>query len=168
MEEIQNRDQQYLVESVVKLVEHNKSHLKPLPKPQRKIIKSIKYNYRVVQRVYVSLLPDEIDEIENNFRANVNGLLSVCQTKSATKLFDYLVMRTYINGRIPYTDRHFFVSDGKAPPGTIEKKLSLRELFAKILGQVQTVLFDLHFLLPTFCFFCQKRNAGKKVSYRIV
>ena len=47
MEEIQNRDWQYLVESVIKLVEHNKSHLKPLPKAERKIVKSMKYDYRV-------------------------------------------------------------------------------------------------------------------------
>ena len=47
MEKIQNTDCQYLVELVVKLVEHNKSHLKPLPKAERKIIKSIKYNCKV-------------------------------------------------------------------------------------------------------------------------
>ena len=47
MEEIQNKDWQYLVESVIKLVEHDKSHLKPLPKAERKIIKNMKYNYRV-------------------------------------------------------------------------------------------------------------------------
>ena len=52
VEEIENRDLQYLVESVIRLVEHNKSHLKLLPKAERKIIKSMKYNYRVVQRVY--------------------------------------------------------------------------------------------------------------------
>ena len=44
MEEIQNRDWQYLVESVIKLVEHDKNHLKSLPKAERKIIKSTKYN----------------------------------------------------------------------------------------------------------------------------
>ena len=44
MEEIQNRDWQYLVESVIKLVEHDKNHLKSLPKAKRKIIKSTKYN----------------------------------------------------------------------------------------------------------------------------
>ena len=51
MEEIQNRDWQYLVESVTKLVEHYKNHLKSLPKAERKIIKRMKYNYRVTQRV---------------------------------------------------------------------------------------------------------------------
>ena len=173
MEEIQNRDYQYLVESVVKLVEHDKSHLKPLPKPQRKIIKSMKYNYRVVQRVYVStyanmvehikidlnsLLPDEIDEIENNFRANGNGLLSVCQTKSATKLFDYFVMRNYINGRIPYTDRHLFVSDGKALPRTIGEKLSLRELFAKIFSTGSNSLVWSPFLAAHLLFFLPEKK----------
>ena len=54
MEEIQNRDGQYLVESVIKLVERDKSHLKPLTKAERKIIKSMKYNYKVARRVYAS------------------------------------------------------------------------------------------------------------------
>ena len=125
MEEIQNRDWQYLVESVIKLVEHDKSHLKSLPKAERKIMKSMKYNYRVARRVYAStyaniagefkiylnsLPPDEIDEIENDFRANGNGLLSVCQTESATKLFDSFAMFYYINRRLPYCGRTSFCS----------------------------------------------------------
>ena len=36
MEEIQNRDWQYLVQLVIKLVEHDKTHLKPLPKAEKK------------------------------------------------------------------------------------------------------------------------------------
>ena len=54
MEEIQNRDWQYLVESVIKLVEHDKTHLKPLTKAEGKIIKSMKHNYRAARRVYAS------------------------------------------------------------------------------------------------------------------
>ena len=34
----ENRDYQYLVESIIKLVVHDQSHLKPLPKAERKII----------------------------------------------------------------------------------------------------------------------------------
>ena len=37
LKEIQNRDWQYLVELVIKLVKHDKTHLKPLPKAERKI-----------------------------------------------------------------------------------------------------------------------------------
>ena len=47
MEKIQNKDWQYLVESVIKLVKHDKTHLKPLPKAERKIIKSMKHSNRV-------------------------------------------------------------------------------------------------------------------------
>ena len=60
-------------------------------------------------------MPDEIDEIENNFRANGNGLLSVRDSESATELFDSFAMFYYINGRFPYADGHFFVPDGKIP-----------------------------------------------------
>ena len=127
MDEIQNRDWQYLVGSIIKLFEHNKSHLKLLPKAQRKITKSMKYNYRVARREYASananmaeqfkiylhsLPPDETDEIENDFRANGNGLLSVPQTKSVMELVDSFAMFHYINSRLPYTDGHLFVPDG--------------------------------------------------------
>ena len=118
MEDIQNRGWLYLVESVIKLVEQDKSHLKPLPKAERKIIKSMKYNYRVARRVYAStytniaeqfkvyldsLPPDEIDDIENDFRANRNALLPVPRTESATELFYSFEMFYYING-LPYRD----------------------------------------------------------------
>ena len=42
MEEIQNKDWKYLVESVTKLVENDKRHIEPLPKAERKIIKRMK------------------------------------------------------------------------------------------------------------------------------
>ena len=48
---VQNRNWQYLVESVIKLAENDKSHLKPLSKNERKIMKSMKHNYKVARRV---------------------------------------------------------------------------------------------------------------------
>ena len=106
-EEIQNRDWHHLVESVIKLVEHDKTHLKPLSKAERRIMKSMKHNYRVAQivyastyanvaeqfKIYLNSLPlDKIDKIENNFRVNENGLLSVRQMESVTELFDSFAM----------------------------------------------------------------------------
>ena len=114
MGEIQNRDCQYLVESVIKLVTHNKSHLKLLPKAEIKIIKSKKYNYRVTRRVYAStyanmaeqfkiyfkaLPADKIGEIKSGFRENGNSLFSFCQTESGTELSDSFAMFYYINDR---------------------------------------------------------------------
>ena len=52
--DVQNRDWQYLVEFVIQFAEKNKSHLKPLPKSKKKIIKSMKHNCRVAQRVFAS------------------------------------------------------------------------------------------------------------------
>ena len=173
MKEIQNRDWQYLIELVIKLVQHEKRHLKLLPKAERKIIKSMKYNYRLSRRVYVlkyaniaeqfkiylnSLPPDEIDEIKNNFRANKNGLLSVCQTEIATELFDSFAIFYYINRRLPYTEGHLFVPDGETPPGIIGEKLDLKELFAKFFRTGSNALFRLHFMLPCCCFFLEKKN----------
>ena len=92
LEKVQNRDWQYLVESVIRFAENDKSQFKPLPRNEKKITKSMKHNYKVVLRVYRSIYtniaeqfkiylnslpPDKIDEIENNFCINGNGLLPV-------------------------------------------------------------------------------------------
>ena len=176
IEEIQNRDWQYLVESVIKLVEHDKNHLKPLPKAERKIIKSMKYNYRVARRVYAStypniteqfkiflnsLLPDEIDKIENYFKANGNGLLSVCQTESVTELFDAFAMFYYINWKLPYMEGHLFLPDGETPPGIIGEKLSLKKLFAKFFRTSSNGLVLSPFLAALLLFFGGKETLAK-------
>ena len=171
MEEIQNRDWQYLVEMVIKLVEDDKTHLKPLPIAERKITKSMKHNYRVAQRVYAStyadmaeqfkiysnfLPPDKIDETENDFRVNRNGLLSIRQMESAVEPFDSFAIFYYINGRLPYTDGHLSVTDGETPAGIIGEKLSLKEFWQNFSGQIRKVLFHLHLLLPCCCFLLER------------
>ena len=54
IEEVQSRDWQHLVESLTQLVENDKSHLKPLPKHEKRIIKRMKHNYQIARRVYQS------------------------------------------------------------------------------------------------------------------
>ena len=172
MEEIENRDWQYLEESVIKLVEHGKSHLKPLPKAERKIIKSMKYNYRVAQRVYEStyanmverfkiylnfLPPDEIDEAENDFRAD----FLFAKWKARPNYLFFFAIFYYIKGRFPYTDGHLFVSDGKTPSGIIEEKLSLKELFAKFFRTGSKGLVSSPFLAALLLFFDGKETLTK-------
>ena len=137
----------------------------------------MKYNYRVARIVYAStyaniteqfktylnsLPPDEIDEIENDFRANGNGLLSLHQTKSVTELFDSFAMFYYINGKLPYTDKHLFVSDGETPPGIIGEKLSLKELFAKFFRTGSNGLVSFPFLASLLLLFARKETLAKK------
>ena len=69
----------------------------------------MKHDYSIAQRVhastyanvaeqfkiYLNSLPsDEIDEIESDFRANGNGLLSLRQTEIVTELFDSFAIST--------------------------------------------------------------------------
>ena len=176
MEEIQNRDWQYLVELVIKLVEHDKTYLKPLPNAERKIIKSMKHNYSVARRVYAStyaniaeqfkiylnsLPPDEIDEIENDFRVTGNGLLSVRQMESATELFDSFAIFYYINGRLPYTYGHLFVPDGETPARIIGEKSSLKELFANFFRIGSNELALSTFLAALLLFYAGKKSLAK-------
>ena len=173
MEEIQNRDWQYLVKLVIKLVEHDKTDLKPLPKAGRKIIKSMKHNYRVAWSVYASTYanmaeqfkiylssppPDEIDEAENDFRAKGNRLLSVRQTESVTELFNSFAIFYYINGRLLYMDGLLFVPDVETPVGIIEEKLNLKELFAKIFRTGSNGLVLSPFLATLLLFFARKET----------
>ena len=130
MKEVQNRDCQYLIESVTTFVEHDKSTLRPISKCEKKIIKNMKHNYKVACRVYNSiysniaeqfkiylefLASDKIDETENYFRANGNGLFSFRDSQSTTELFHSFAMFYYINGRLPYTTGHLFVPDREIP-----------------------------------------------------
>ena len=90
------------------------------------------------------------------------GLISVCQTESVTKLFDSLLMFYYINGRLPNTDGHLFVPGGETPPGIIEEKLSLKELFAKFFRTGSNGLVSLSpFLVVLLLFFVGKETLAK-------
>ena len=106
----------------------------------------MKHNYRVARRVYqstyenlaeqfkiyiYSLPPDEIDELERDFHANRNGLLSIRDTESPAELFNSFTMFYYLNGRFPFTDGYLFVPGSDAPHGIIGGKLNLNELLAK-------------------------------------
>ena len=113
-------------------------------------------------KIYVnSLLPDEIDEIENDVRANGNGLLSVRDTESTTELFDSFAMFYYINGRLPYTDGHLFVPDGEIPSGIQGEKLSLKEPFAKFFRTKSNGLVSAPFLAALLLFFAGKESLVK-------
>ena len=136
----------------------------------------MKLNYRVARRVYASIYaniaeqfqiflnslpPDEIDEIENDFRASGNGLLSIRDTQSTVELFNSFAMFYFINGRLPYTDDHLFVPDGETPPGIIGEKLSLKELFAKFFWTKSNGLVSSLFLAALQLFFAGKETLTK-------
>ena len=99
--------------------------------------------------------------LENDFRANGNGLLSVRQTESVTELFDSCATFYYINGRLPYMDEHLFVPDGETPAGIIGEKLSHKELFVKIFRTGSNGIVSSPFLTALLLFFAKKETLAK-------
>ena len=104
------------------------------------------------------MLPDEIDEIENDFRTNKNGLLSVRDIESATDLFDSFAISKYKNGRLPYTTGLLFVPDGETPAGIQGEKLNLKELFAKFFRSKSNRLVSAIFLGALLLFLAGKET----------
>ena len=104
---------------------------------------------------------DKIDEIENDFRASGNGLLSVRDTESTTELFNSFAMFYYINGRLPCTDGHLFVPDEEISSGLQGEKLSLKSFLQDFFGQNQTVWYLLQFLAALLLFFEGKESLVK-------
>ena len=136
----------------------------------------MKHNYQIAWRVYQStyenlaeqfkiyvnsLTPDEIDELERDFCANRNNLLSIRDTESATKLFNSFAMFYYLNGRFPFTDGHLFVPDGDAPPNIIGDKLNLKELFAKFFMTGSRGLVSSPFIAAILLFFIGNEKLAK-------
>ena len=106
-------------------------------------------------KIYLnSLPPEEIDEIENDFRVNGNDLLSVKQKVQP----NYLIL---LHDRLLYTDKHLFVPDGKTSPGIIGEKLSLKEVFAKFFRAGSSGLVSSPFLAALRLFFARTETLEK-------
>ena len=108
-------------------------------------------------------MPDEIDEIKNDFWPNRNGLRAAQDTESATELFDSFAMFYYINGRLPYTDGYLFVPDREISLGIQGEKLSLKKLFAKIFWTKSNGLVSASFLPALLLFFVGKESLLKNL-----
>ena len=181
IEETQSRHWQYSVESFIQLVENNNSHLKSLPKHEKRIIKSMKHNYQVARsvyqstyenlveqfKIYVNNLPsDKIDKLKRDFCANGNGFLSIRDTQSATELLHSFALFYYLDGRFPFTDGHLYVPDDDVPPGIISDKLNLKELFAKFFMTGSSGLVSSPFIAAILLFFCRKLKIGERFLNR--
>lgn len=143
----------------------------------------MKHNYKVARRIYCSiykstveqfkmyvnsLQPVEINEIENNFQVNGDNLLSVRDTKSVTELFHSFAVFYYINGRLPYTDRHLFVPDREILQEIQGEKLSLKELFAKIFRTKSNGLAYAPFLAALLLFSAGKQSLVRTSSQNYI
>ena len=143
----------------------------------------MKHNYRIARVVYQSIYkhlteqfkvyinsfpPDEIDELERDFRANGNGLVSIRDTESATELFNSFFMFCYLKGRFLFTDANLFLPDGHAPTSIIGEKLNLKELFAKVFMTDSRGLVSSPFIAAILLFFAGNEKLTKRILNRIL
>ena len=168
MEEIKNRGWLYLVESVIKLVEQDQSHLKPLPKAERKIIKSMKYNYRSLEecmRQRTLIWQNNLKFIQIPYRLMKQMTLKMILEQIETLYFlfperkvrpNYFILLKCFTISTGFPIGTSFVPDGVTPPGIIGQKLSLKELFAKNFRTSSNGLLSSPFLAALPLFFAGK------------
>ena len=95
-------------------------------------------------------------------------MLSVRDTKSVTELFHSFAVFYYINGRLPYTDRHLFVPDREILQEIQGEKLSLKELFAKIFRTKSNGLAYAPFLAALLLFSAGKQSLVRTSSQNYI
>ena len=95
-------------------------------------------------------------------------MLSVWDTKSVTELFHSFAVFYYINGRLPYTDRHLFVPDREILQEIQGEKLSLKELFAKIFRTKSNGLAYAPFLAALLLFSAGKQSLVRTSSQNYI
>ena len=116
MERLQNRDWQYLIETLIYKVEKDQDYYKIKTVEDSEMIKNVEKNYRVLRRVYNevymsiaenfqlyinSLEQSELEEIDADFVSS--GLNSIQNGDNATEvmmLFDFFY---FVTGRLPTT-----------------------------------------------------------------
>ena len=110
---------------------------------------------------------DEINEIENDFQGNGNGLLSVRRTKSKTELFNSFAMFYHIIGRLPYNDRHriTFCSLRRNFPRNSSLKIKSERTFYKISSD-KIKRFSICSISNSS--FWRKGNSGEELPHRII
>ena len=147
LEELKDMDWQYLIKNLISSIEIKKSnYLKRLEKKETKIIKDMKENCKVIQRVYNSIyssvtgqfkiyldsLPEsDKDETGKNFRANRNGILTIPESKSALHILDSFPMFYYLNVMLPTVTGYVSLPNGRKPEEVEGKKLNLTQLYVK-------------------------------------
>ena len=109
-------------------MEFNNPHEASIKKTE--IINTVESNYKISRQVYQSafvdvadsfieyfhlLDPDEIQELDDDLKANVWGAKSLLEIENAYELLTVFQMFYYLNGRLPLTNGLLIVPDEETP-----------------------------------------------------
>ena len=144
MEKLQNRDWQYLIESLIYKVEKEKDYYKIKTTEDSEMIQDMSKNYRLLRRVhhnlyttiaenfklYLSTLTQsEFDEIDSDIISS--GLNSLQNVETATELLMLFDIFYFVNGRFPTTAVHTFNPLADLPMEVNGEELNIKKLYEK-------------------------------------
>ena len=105
-------------------------------------IETVESNYKISRRVYQALFIDigdsfikyihsldikEIQELDDDLKANGWGVKSLLEVENAYELLTIFQIFHYLNGRFPLANGLLIVPDGEVPKG--KEKINLKQLY---------------------------------------
>ena len=145
MEKLQNRDWQYLIESLIYKVEKEKDCYKIKTTGDSEMIQDMSKNYRLLRRIhhdlyttiaenfklYLSTLTQpEFGEIDSDIIIS-SGLNSLQNVETATELLMFFDFFYFVNGRFPTTCVHTFIPRADLPMEVNGEELNIKKMYEK-------------------------------------
>ena len=166
MEKLQDRDWQYLIESLIYKVEKEKDYYKIKTTENYEMIQDISKNYRLLRRIhhdlfttivenfklYLSTLTQsEFDDIDSDITSS--GLYSLQNVETATELLMLFDFFCFVNGRFPTTGVHTFIPRADLPMEVNGEELNIKKLYEKFKTTNSHALVSSQFLVALNIFF---------------
>ena len=175
MEELQNRNWQYLIESLIYKVEKDRDYYKIKTKRDSDMIASMEKNYKMLRRVYDSIIAtitenfqlylnspseEEVTEIDSDFVSS--SLASIRDTESAFDLVSLFDFFYFVNRRFPTATGITFVPKGDFPLEVTKEEVNIKKLYEKFQGTNSHALVTSQFLAALNIFFCRNPETSRK------
>ena len=166
MKNLQNRDLQYLVDTIIEKAETDKEYFKLETGEYSQMIKTMTKNYKKLRRVYNDLYKtvtehfkyyfDNLNETDldeskaDMISSRLKSPKNVQNDRELLMLFDYFYS---INGRFPTTNENTFVPRAKLPVEVNGEKVNIKKLYKKFRGINSHGIVCSQFLAALFLFF---------------
>ena len=166
MEKLQNRDWQYLIESLIYKVEKEKGYYKIKTTEDSEMIQDMSKNYRLLRRIhhdlyttiaenfklYLSTLTQsEFGEINSDIISS--GQNSLPNVETGTELLMLFDVFYFVNGRFPTTGVHTFIPRTDLPMEVNGEELNIKKLYEKFRTTNSHALVSSQFLAALNIFF---------------
>ena len=154
-----------MIEKIIHEIEFNNPYNISSEK-KAEIIDTVEKNYRISRRVYQSLFVyiadsfveyihslnvDEIQQLDDDLKANGWGTKSLLEIENAYEPLTIFQMFYYFNGRLCLTNGLLIISDGGVPKGT--EKINLKLLYEMFKDTESHRLVSIQFLCALGIFF---------------